>query len=375
VARTPLDGAVVLEKFVAGAAPNSMSGAEFYAMVGHIKRQHGQKGEAIEAELMKIPRQMDKKIRLIDWIGANVAKPPGSASRPPAGTPSGARASPGVGRLDMSGMARLDLSGAMERDVGASLNSARERPQTARAAMGGDAMADLMAGSETPRGGALTARPSTASGAAPPDMSVCLASYLSGRDHLKMSGAEYHSLVAWLMSKGHSDLEADLLKVKMLGDKKLHLVKYIKEKCAELSPGTMMPQMQQAAAPPAEVEQALYAAPPPEPMHMGDAQVLPVHHAPPMQQQQQQPPPTVPPIAAMQQQLTDPIAQAVAVIQQHAATPRGTMPASSVEGIEKLELFMSRLEESLGFAVECMQTDLAHAKEELRKLKASVHGA
>ena len=78
----------------------------------------------------------------------------------------------------------------------------------------------------------------------------------------------------------------------------------------------------------------------------------------------------------MQQQLTDPIAQAVAVIQQHAgATPRGGMGAGSLEGIEKLELYMSRLEESLGFAVECMQTDLAHAKEELRKLKASVQGA
>ena len=81
---------------------------------------------------MKITRQMDKKIRLIDWIGNNIAKPPGSAPRPPAGTPSGQRGSPGVGRLDMSGVARLDLSGAAERDVGASLNSARERPQTAR---------------------------------------------------------------------------------------------------------------------------------------------------------------------------------------------------------------------------------------------------
>ena len=91
--RVVLDGAAVLAKYAGSDSVTSMTGAEYYAMIGHIKRQHGHKGESLEVELMKITRQMDKKIRLLDWINENIAKP--SA---PAPTPQRAAASPLVSR-------------------------------------------------------------------------------------------------------------------------------------------------------------------------------------------------------------------------------------------------------------------------------------
>ena len=69
-----LDGAVVLDKYIGQdmTVARSMTGAEFYSMVGHIKRQEGPRGEALEQELMKITRQADKKIRLVDWVTQNI---------------------------------------------------------------------------------------------------------------------------------------------------------------------------------------------------------------------------------------------------------------------------------------------------------------
>lgn len=62
-------------------------------------------------------------------------------------------------------------------------------------------MAGLLGGAPT-AAPPLTARPATASdgntAVAPVDMSAALATYLGGCDHLKMSGSEYYSLVAWL---------------------------------------------------------------------------------------------------------------------------------------------------------------------------------
>ena len=43
-----------------------------------------------------------------------------------------------------------------------------------------------------------------------------------------------------------------------------------------------------------------------------------------------------------------------------------------LEGIGALEQTLGRLEESFNFAVECMQADMGHAKEQLRALKAAV---
>ena len=370
-----LDGGAVLEKYLAGQAASAMSGAEFYAVVGHIKRQHGSKGEVLEQELMKITRQADKKFRLVEWctqtLGASVpAAAPKSAAKaaallspplanvenlPPAGTPSRPSA---YSKADM-GISRLDLSGAMagERDVGQ--ETARVRPATARPQLGGDAMAGLL-GATTPRAAPpLTARPATAADAAPAavDMSACLSQFAAGRDHLKMSGSEYYNLLAWLKAHGHGEIEDVLLKVRTLGDKKYHLAKYIRDKCSSLVQPTAPPVMQ--SAPVAEA-----AAPPP--VQMGDAQVLQLAAAPAA--------PAPPAVAALQQSAniqSSAIMNAVAAIQQ-AAPVAGGSNAAVLEGVRQLEGTLGRLEESLNFAVECMQSDLGNAKAQLQALKMQV---
>ena len=368
-----LDGAAVLDKYIGGESAAAMTGAEFYALVGHIKRQHGQRGEALEQELMKVTRQMDKKIRLLDWCTTNlgrkeepIAQPTAAIQAaaaamanenlPPAGTPSRPMATKPA--LEMS-VNKLDLSGlGGERDVGAST----ARPSTARPQLGGDAMAGLLGAAPTT--GAATARPATATppgkpaaaAAQPPaDMSVVMAAFMSGRDHLKMSGAEYHSLLTWLKSKGHENIEDTLLKVRSLGDKKFHLVKYMREKCATLLPpnATMaIPPMEAAAAATTtvvDVSDAATVAVPPlavAPVQMGNAQVL-----------------------QLDQTMGSQVMQAVAAIQQAAPVQSG---GAVLEGIRTLEGTLGRLEESLNFAVECMRTDLAQAKAQLNQLKAQV---
>lgn len=257
--RVVLDGAAVLAKYAGSDSVTSMTGAEYYAMIGHIKRQHGHKGESLEVELMKITRQMDKKIRLLDWINENIAKPSAPAPAPQraasplvsrqaeapvdisehaaAGTPSKRGESDFMPhRSTMPQISRLDLGnmGGEERIPGDA-----PRPQTASGAqtarartamLGGDGMADLLGGT-TPRGAPpMTARPSTAAGGgelmgggAPPpsDMSPVIASYCMGKEHLKMSGQEYYQLLSYLRANGHTELEGDLLKVRTMGDKKL----------------------------------------------------------------------------------------------------------------------------------------------------------
>ena len=230
-----LDGSQVLGKYMAtGASPADMSGAEFYAVLGFLKRQHGPKGEALEADLMKISRQKDKKLRLADWIAEHHG-PPSSAQA--------LMTAPSTPYMAAPTMPRLNLSTALAMDEPAAVAAAR--PATSRPALNGSQMADIFGAS--PRAsaampsGALTARPSTAPAPAPgvqaapvADMSVVFASFVGGRDHIKMSGGEYHGLVSWLQSKGHGDIEDLLMKVRLLGDKKFHLVKYMKEKCADL---------------------------------------------------------------------------------------------------------------------------------------------
>ena len=49
----------------------------------------------------------------------------------------------------------------------------------------------------------------------------------------------------------------------------------------------------------------------------------------------------------------------------------GANPAV-LEGVRTLEGTLGRLEESLNFAVECMQADLTHAKQQLAALKNQV---
>ena len=344
--RLELDGAQVLSKYVPGSGANAaeMSGAEFYAVVGHIKRQHGPKGDALETELMKISRQKDKKLRLADWIAEHHVQPVAVAAAPPM--------SPAV-----PPMPRLDLASA-----GTAAPSVR--PTTARPDYHNNAsQMEAVFGSPRaaqPASGSMTARPSTAPApvAAAPvaDMSVIFASFCAGRDHVKMSGADYHSLVAWLKSKGHGDLEDMLIKVRLLGDKKFQLVKYMKEKCAELLPG--------GAAASGAITQEHYDMPglplPPQPMAVGGAQVLEMHHPPhPPVHQMYAPPPAAPVVAP-------PVA----------APPIAAPPVvggkSPLDTITELEMTVGRMEESFNFAIECMKDDMRQVKTQLAALRAVV---
>ena len=142
-----LDGAAVLDKYIGGESAAAMTGAEFYALVGHIKRQHGQRGEALEQELMKVTRQMDKKIRLLDWCTTNlgrkeepIAQPTAAIQAaaaamanenlPPAGTPSRPMATKPA--LEMS-VNKLDLRPRRRARVGASTARRRRRGRSSAA--------------------------------------------------------------------------------------------------------------------------------------------------------------------------------------------------------------------------------------------------
>lgn len=194
-------------------------------------------------------------------------------------------------------------------------------------------------------------------------MSAVVQQYAEGKDHLKMSGSEYYSLVAWLKARGHGDLEDHLLKVRTLGDKKFHLVRHIRDKCASVAPAAAMPAADEfpadisdlpidAPLPPAPAP----AAPPP--VQMGGAQVLTLSAS-------------MGSAEALQHTLPAALVNAVAAIQQ-AAPIAGGPNAAVCDGIRTLEGTLGRLEESLNFAVECMQSDLAHAKQQLAGLKAQV---
>jgi hypothetical protein len=114
----------------------------------------------------------------------------------------------------------------------------------------------------------------------------------------------------------------------------------VREKCADLAAS--------AVGHPTEVDVAI-----PPPVAMGSAQVyeLSQHQPPPMMPQHAQvqaPPPMAAPMAPAP----------------------GAPPAGYAAAVTALETTIARLEESFAFAVECMQTDMAAAKEQLRQLKA-----
>jgi len=201
--------------------------------------------------------------------------------------------------------------------------------------------------------------------------------------NLKMSGGEYYSLVSWLMANGHPDIEDSLLKFKLLGDKKYHLVKYMREKCAHLAPGGAEPPMPPQAMP----QQAM---PQQAPEVIGNAQILrlnagvmPEGSAPPSVLAAASIPAAPPQVSAQSamEGVVQPAAlqsaailQAVATIQQAAPVAHGSS-AVMVKALAELEGTVHRLEESFNFAVECVQSDLANAKQQIAQLKAHLPGA
>ena len=67
--RNVIDGKEAIAKYIDGSkAPMEMTGAELHACVAHLKTTYGGAADALEADLMKIRRQQDKKIKLVEWV-------------------------------------------------------------------------------------------------------------------------------------------------------------------------------------------------------------------------------------------------------------------------------------------------------------------
>ena len=79
----PVDAASALKRFTEGGEKaDTMSGKEMYAIVDMLKREHGAEAAALEASLLKVKRQLDKKIMLLDWVGEHVGPAAAEVERP-----------------------------------------------------------------------------------------------------------------------------------------------------------------------------------------------------------------------------------------------------------------------------------------------------
>ncbi|KAL1525978.1 hypothetical protein AB1Y20_020804 [Prymnesium parvum] len=305
VKKVMVDGAGALQKFVSGTATTEadMSGAEYFAIVSHVKENHSD-GNSLEADLMKLKTLKDKRRHLIAWIGEQygaVAPVPKLSFPSPAGQQT-------------------------------------HRPSTARPDFAGGARQPVEANPLVPPATARAMEPT----APREDMSPVVNAFAAGKDHLQMTGGEYHGLIAWLKSAGHSDVEELLLRVKLLGDKKYQLCKYLKEHFANgVRPAAPAP-----APPPASVRQEAAE------IWVNEEQV-PHEHAPQMARglMGNIPLPPNPPVAHPNHRLV------------------------AHQSVLALEQTLQRMEESFSFVVECMQNDMLHAREQLRQLKNIVHGS
>ena len=67
--RNVIDGKEAIAKYIDGSkAPMEMTGAELHACVAHLKTTYGGAADGLEADLMKIRRQQDKKIKLVERL-------------------------------------------------------------------------------------------------------------------------------------------------------------------------------------------------------------------------------------------------------------------------------------------------------------------
>ena len=58
-----VDGAAALSRYADEGIPaHEMSGLEMYSIIEHIKCEHGEKGTALETQLLRVKRQYDKKV-------------------------------------------------------------------------------------------------------------------------------------------------------------------------------------------------------------------------------------------------------------------------------------------------------------------------
>ena len=142
-----------------------------------------------QAELMKISRQKDKKIRLMDWVAEHTKYKPAPK---PAASPvpkldvarSRGPADAGVGDL----IGHSPRRAAPEPPTAPSAPAEPARPLTARADFAAPGASSKPVANSPPPAPPLTARAAPAVA----DMSAAMATFVEGKDHLQMSGGECH---------------------------------------------------------------------------------------------------------------------------------------------------------------------------------------
>jgi len=70
VAVVPVDAKAALRRFTEGGAPvDTMSGKEMFAIIEMLKTEYG---GGLEDSLLRVKRQLDKKMALLAWVNDNV---------------------------------------------------------------------------------------------------------------------------------------------------------------------------------------------------------------------------------------------------------------------------------------------------------------
>lgn len=296
VKRVLIDGATALSKFVSGSGVQDMTGAEFFAIVGHIKENHPG-GNELEIDLMKVKRHADKKRHLQNWIEENIRSTNAQLELQ--------QHLSVVAPLERASSARGDLDrGTLQQKHDSSTQPLLERNSSAPALL------------------------------AMQDVTDTMNEFAAGKDHLQMNGREYHGIVAWLKAHGHSDVEDNLMRVKLLGDKKYHLVKYVKEFLSDRLRNSEIVEL-----PPHQRELSTSLTTP-------RVDSFEVPHAAPAEY----------------------LRETSCVTSWQANDVR----AVAAQNVIALEQTIQRMEESFRFAVECMQNDMLHAREQLRVLRTAL---
>jgi hypothetical protein len=219
-----VDGAAALRRFTVGGAPvDAMTGKEMYAIIDMLKAEHGNAGIELESSLLRLKRQLDKKIALLAWVSENISH---IAPKPPLAD----RTNTAALATEMPRPATAPSGAEMRQS---SLRGPTVTPATSRVA-DDTAILQLLndfAGGEAGlasrwRAGGLRALEEPSMATAPARLitpSQPPLPHTAGRDHLSMTGVEMFDLIGWLKSHGHSEIEDQLIRVRLQGDKKFQL--------------------------------------------------------------------------------------------------------------------------------------------------------
>ena len=332
--RVEVDAVAAMRKFTEGGEqPTKMSGAEMFAIISRMKTEYGEKGTELEAELLKTRKMVDKKIALVDWLNQNigpVAQPAplternGMAARPTTAPP-------------------MHASGAMT-DRSADPAAAKKRKSNEYNPPPTFAKPALMADG---------------------DALALLTAFAGGRDHLTMSGAEYHGLVAWLKAHGHEEIEDNLMRVKLLGDKKFQLAAFIKKVGAEAFCAAAAQSQTHAPPTPTPNVQSMVIDAQPTPVNL--ATTMPTPMAAPMAQ----PAPGANVFGGAGALGANPLVAIQSMEACLQVLPPSTLPVPITRRRPR-DSPTQRMEETFNFAMESAQSDIAQARGQLRALRMAI---